>query len=142
MTSSTPNKVYIDTAKHSAKRVSTERKRKATEEAKENRQRSKYMYICTDDSTAACRAYSRHDNGILPEEIFEDISPEHLEQLKVSFYETKVVITEEKAKKIEQQTREQSDSELWITERRKRITASNVGRWERPPREARRYDAY
>ena len=40
------------------------------------------------------------------------------------FYRTKVAITEEKAKVIERQTRNQADDELWKSERR---TASAVG---------------
>lgn len=34
------------------------------------------------------------------------------------FYTTKVVVNEEKAKQIELNTRNQADSEQWITERR------------------------
>ena len=44
-----------------------------------------------------------------------------------SFYETKVVITSEQAKEIEQQSRDQASSAEWKSERRKRITASKVG---------------
>ena len=43
------------------------------------------------------------------------------------FYNTKVVVTEEKAKEIEEKTRNQVDSEQWALERRRRITASRVG---------------
>ncbi len=35
--------------------------------------------------------------------------------------------TVEKAKEIEAKTRSQADCELWITERRKRLTASRIG---------------
>ena len=38
-----------------------------------------------------------------------------------------MVITEDEAKEIETNTRNQADSELWLTERRKRQTASRVG---------------
>ena len=40
----------------------------------------------------------------------------------------KVVITEEKAREIEQHTRNQADNEQWRIERRRRITASRVRR--------------
>ena len=73
MTSSSPNKVFTDTAERSAKTLSKDRKRKATEEAKERRQKSKYAK--TDDTTAARRAYSRHDDGITPDQVTEDIAP-------------------------------------------------------------------
>ena len=125
MTNTSPNKIYIDTAERSAKTLSNDKKRKATDEAKQKRRRSKYARI--DDSAAARRAYSRHDGGILPHEVTEDISPESLEQLKSGFYQTKVVITRQEAKRLEETTRNQAENDEWMYERRKRITASNVG---------------
>ncbi len=81
------------------------------------RRKNKYIRI---DNTAAVRgAYNRHDGGICPEEVDDDLSSEELERLKISFYEMKVVITVEKAKEIQAETRSQADCELWITERRK-----------------------
>ena len=47
--------------------------------------------------------------------------------MKKSYYTTKVSVTKEQADDIEKDTREQSDSELWMLERTKRITASRVG---------------
>lgn len=47
--------------------------------------------------------------------------------MKDGFYETKVKVTKEQAEDIERDTREQSESELWRNERRKCITASQVG---------------
>ena len=101
-----PNKVFADTTDYTAKIMDKDRKRKATMEAKETRRRSKYARI-DDNSTAARKAYSRHDEGILPEEIIDDISPEELEELKITFYQTKVVLTKEVASEIEEQTRNQ-----------------------------------
>ena len=125
MTTSSPNKVYIDAADHSAKKLSKDNKRKATDTVKAKRRKSKYTRL--ENTTAARRAYSRHDGGILPDEITDDISQENLEQLKYSFYKTKVVITREEARTIEVKTRDQADCEMWNSERRKRITASKVG---------------
>ena len=39
----------------------------------------------------------------------------------------KVTVTEEKAKEIEERTRNQSESEQWALERRQRVTASKFG---------------
>ena len=125
MTSSSPNQVFVDTAESSAKKVEQTRKRKSTEVAKESRRRSKYSR--TDNSVAARKAYSRHDDDITPNEITGDISSDHLEELKDSCYRTNVCLTMEQAGKLEEETREQSGSEVWITERMKRITASRVG---------------
>ena len=120
-----PNKVFTNTAERSAKKASNEKKRKATEEVKQQRQVSKYSR--TGESTEARKAYSRHDSCTLSDEVDDDISPEHLEELKKSFYRTKVLVTPEEAIEIEQETRDQADSERWIVERRKRITVSLVG---------------
>ena len=125
MTQSSPNKVYTDEANDCAKIVERDRKRKATEQSKETRRRSKYMR--TDDTLAARKAYSRHDNCITPDEIADDIPTEQLEQLKTSFYKTKVVITEDKVKEIEKSTQNQANDEQWMFERRLRITASKAG---------------
>ena len=122
MTDSSPNKVFTDTVECSAKKLESDRKRKATEEVKAKRRSSKYARI--DDTVAARKAYSRYDRGVLPDEID---SPDHLEQLKTGFYKTKVVVTPEEAKTIERHTIDQADNEQWINERRKRITASRVG---------------
>ena len=54
----------------------------------------------------------------------------HLEALKNS-YETQVVVTDEEAVFIAQQTKEQVDSEVWFAERRKILTASTVGSIEK-----------
>ena len=56
-----------------------------------------------------------------------DVTEGHLEALKKSFYETQVVVTDEEAVFIAQQTKEQVDSEVWFAERRKRLTAYIVG---------------
>ena len=125
ITTTSPNKVFKDVAQNSAKRVEEDRKRKATEKAKESRRRSKYARI--DDNTAARRSYSRHDGGITPEEVTDDIPVQHLEALKDSYYLTKVVVTEDETRLIERATRQQSENEQWIVERRKRMTASQVG---------------
>jgi len=47
--------------------------------------------------------------------------------MKTNFYETKVVIIEDEAKEIETNTKNLAESELWITRRQKRLTASWVG---------------
>ena len=125
MTSSQASQVFTDTANSIAKKVETTRKQKATVAAKEGRRQSKYSR--TDDTIAARKAYSRHDNGIQPDQVTDDISAESLELHKGTFYFTQVELTKEKAGIIEQETREQSASDVWIRERAKRITASRVG---------------
>ena len=78
-----------------------------------------------DDSTAARRAYNRHDKGISPNEISDYVPEELLNDLMSGFYQ-KVAVTEEKAKQIEERTRNQAESEQCALERR-RVTPSKFG---------------
>ena len=71
-----------------------------------------------DDSAAAHRAYSRHDEGITPDRDTNGIPEDQLKQFTSSCYSMKVVITEEKVGEIEQHTRNQADNEQWRIERR------------------------
>ena len=48
----------------------------------------------------AHKTYSRHDEGVLPEEA-NVISPDHFEQLKMGFYKMRVVVTPETVNCIE-----------------------------------------
>ena len=125
MTSSQASQVYINSAESSATKISVERKRKATKEVKAKRRQSKYSRI--DDSAAARRAYHRHDGDIEPEDVHDDVTSEHLTELKDAYYVSEVAVTESKAMEIETNTREQNGSGLWMDERRKRLTASRVG---------------
>ena len=77
------NVVYQTAAEVSEKIATKDRKRKATDLAKDNRRKSKYAK--SDDSISARKAYSRHD-GVQPDDISEDVSNEYLEELKDSFY--------------------------------------------------------
>ena len=96
VTSSSLNKVYTSVTSHSAKTLKKQRKRKATEEAKLKTRQSKYRQ--KDESSAAREAYSRHDDGITPDDITEDVSAGSLEQLKSRYYQSKVAVSTEQAK--------------------------------------------
>ena len=123
---SPPNQVFINTAAPSAKKVEATRKSKATENAKESRQQSKYFR--SDNSIAVRKAYSRFDNDVEPDNITDDGSPECLDERKTTLYNTHVAVTTEQADNTERETHEQNRSDLWIRQRIKRITASPVGR--------------
>lgn len=124
MTASAVNPVYQNAATTLAKKTADDKKRKATEKAKDRRRHNKYSK--KDDSIQARKAYSRHDGNTVPDEITEDVLPEILEELKQSYYDTKVRVTKEEAVTVALDTIEQG-SELWKTERRKRVTASAIG---------------
>ena len=92
VTNSNPNPVFTETVNRSASTVSKNRKRKERADVKAKRRSSKYTRK-EDESTSARLAYSRHDDGVLPEESVGDVPPDHLEQLKSGFYQTKVIVT-------------------------------------------------
>ena len=119
------NQVFSTTANLIAKKRISDSKRKATEEAKSRRRRNKYSKV--DNSVAARKAYNRRDDGIEPDDITDDVSPETLEEQKANFFQAYVQVTKEEAKEIELATRDQAGSERWKGERRKRLTASKVG---------------
>ena len=125
MAGSSPSQVFRDTAERSAKKARKDKTRKSNETVKQQRRLRKYSR--NSETIEARKAYSRHDGGSSPDDIDDDISSEHLEELKTSYYETKVVVTPAEATEIEQQTRDQADSEEWIVNRQKRITASMTG---------------
>ncbi len=111
MTSSPPNQVFSDIAESSARKVDEDRKRKATETAKESRQRSKYSR--NENPLAPRNAYSWHDDVIEPDDITNNVSPEYLDEMKNSFYTTRVKLTKEQADDTERDTR---GSNLWMRE--------------------------
>lgn len=102
MTGSSPNQHFTDVAECFAEKADRDRKRKATKEAKEQRRQSKYCR--TDDTVAARKSYSRHDGALEPDEVTNDIPQDYLAEMKQSYYNTKVVVTQEEAMNIETQT--------------------------------------
>lgn len=113
MTASAVIPVYQNAATTLAKKTADDKKRKATEKAKDRRRHNKYSK--KDDSIQARKAYSHHDGNTVPDEITEDVLPEILEELKQSYYDTKVRVTKEEAVTVALDTIEQG-SELWKTE--------------------------
>ena len=63
---------FSDTAQGSAKKASSEKERKAKEEVREQLRIRKYSP--KNDSVEARKAYSRHDDGHLPEEVSRDVT--------------------------------------------------------------------
>ena len=122
MTDNPANEVFVNAAECSAKTAEKDKTRKSSQKSKESRKKSKYSK--SDNSVAARKAYSKHDGEIEPDDNVQDISPEYLDKLKTSFYDTQVAITIEEREGIERKTRQQSGCTL---RKEKRITASHVG---------------
>ncbi len=125
MTNSSPAKVFKRVSERSARKASKEKVRKAKDTIKQQRRLRKITQ--KKESRKGRNAYARHDNGILPRDVHNDVSPDHLEALKISFYNSKLQVTSGEISHIEELTRGQVDSDVWIAERRKRLTASVVG---------------
>ena len=87
MTDNSPNPIFSEVAQSTAKKNENKRKRKATEDSKRKRRESKYSRV--DNSLAAKKAYSRHEGDVID----DDVSQEHLQQLKDSYYTNRVVVT-------------------------------------------------
>jgi len=124
MTSSSPSKAFKDSAKKSCVKAISEKNRKSKDSVKQLRRQKKISQ--KNESAKGRKAYSRHDDGFSPDSV-DDVSPDHLETLKRGFYEANVVVTSETIHYIQQQTKDQSGSNTWISERRKRLTASTAG---------------
>ena len=126
LTNELSNAVFTAAADHATKEVERCRKRKATSAAKQTRRAAKHQKL-SNESVDARKAYARHDGGTAPEDIVEDISPEHLTEMKALYYKGNVYVDAHKSTAIDLQTIEQSSSDLWREERRKRLTASITG---------------
>ena len=72
MTNRSPSKVFSHAVQQSAKKASYEKKRKATERVKKQRRMRKYLR--KNETAQARKAYSRHDGGLSPDDIDDDIS--------------------------------------------------------------------
>ena len=125
------NSVFKSNSIQKEKNVLEDRKRKATETEKERRKQVKYRKT-NDNSKKARSDYARHDGGQGVQDIAKDVPQEYLEQMMLDYYTTNVKISEQRILDIERVTRGQSTpddigSNIWLAERRKRITSSNTG---------------
>ena len=84
------------------------------------------------ESSQGRKDYSRHDGGQNAEDVDTDLPPQYLKELMDKFYDTQVKADEQKVEEVQVLTRNQGSDEnsahVWLAERRKRITASAVGR--------------
>ena len=125
MTQSQANKCFKSVSASKAKQVYNDRKRKATDDAKyKGKQKRKE----SDNSLQDHRDYSRYDNkGPNAREVSSDISNSNLHELMIKYFNAQVTVTEASAEEINMSTIEQGSNRRWHSERRNRITSSNVG---------------
>ena len=129
-TGSEPNDVLSQVSQTLRKETNHSRETKSTSKAKEARNWRKSLSR-VDNTDLARRSYSRCDGGRNADDVSGELPSTYLQDTMLQYYKANVSITRAKAKDIEVMTRQQGTSEcsanIWLAERRKRITASNVG---------------
>lgn len=90
--------IFVSHATTIFKLVERDHKRKCALPAKW--QRKKCHQASADSSLSSRRSYSRYDGGPDATDVPQDIPPHHLQDLIISFYKTKVVITPEQARQL------------------------------------------
>ena len=127
ITKSANSHTYKTVATKRAKELAKSKKRKTSEKAKLQRKKRKTAH----NSFQGRLDYSRYDNkGPNATEVPSDLSPDNLHDVMIKYYEANIKVTEASAEQITISTMGQSTGEFeqkWQEERRKRITASNVG---------------
>ena len=123
------NDIFKSHAATVSKEVEKDRKRTCLLPAKQQRKKSRQA--STENTLSSRRSYSRYDGGPNATDVLVDIPAHHLQDLMVSFYKTKIVLTEQKAKQLQLLTMQQGYDEtaysIWKAERQLRITASMAG---------------
>ena len=81
-----------------SKEVEKDQKRKSLLPAKQQCKKSRQ--VSTENTLRLRRSYSHYDGGPNTTDVLVDIPAHHLQDLTVSFYKIKVVLTEQKAKQL------------------------------------------
>jgi len=109
--------------------VNKDRKRKSRDDVKTQRKKAKRAQQV--ESKQGRDDYSRHDGGKNATEIVTDISPDQLHDLMREYYLANVKVSEVKCEELQLKTVDQgkcdNSLQVWLAERRKQMTASNVG---------------
>ena len=79
--------------------VENDRKRKSVLPAKQQCKKSRQS--SSDNSLSSRRSYSRYDGGPNAADVMQDVPPQHVQDLIISFYKTKVVTTIQQAKQLQ-----------------------------------------
>ena len=125
------NPVFMTYTKNYTREVERNRKRKASEEVKQRRSARKYRKT-NDDSLQARHDYARHDDGPGVLDVNHDVPGDYLQGLMMDYYKANVLVSPAEVLEVEAATRSQGTadelaSNLWMTERRKRVTSTVCG---------------
>ena len=131
VTGEAANPVFAATSAEKARQVEVDRKRKATDGAKSSRRASKYAKT-NDNSLQARRDYARYDDGPGVSEVDDVVPLADFQGQMIDYYKANVSVSESRIVEVEQDTRGQGTASevmgnLWLAERRIRITSSVTG---------------
>ena len=131
VTGEAANPVFAAASAEKARQVESDRKRKATDGAQSSRRASKYAKT-NDNSLQARRDYARHDDGPGVREVNNVVHLAYFQGQMIDYYRANVSVSEAKIVQVEQDTRGQGTASavtgnLWLAERRIRITSSVTG---------------
>ena len=128
-TVSTPSMTFTRVAESKQRKSNEDRKRKSRDDVRAQRKRAKRAGQV--ESTKGRDDYSRDDGGKNATEIITDLSPDQLYALMREYCLVNVKVSEAVCEDLKIRTAEQGKNDnslqVWLAERRKRITASNVG---------------
>jgi len=79
------------------------------------------------ESLKGRKDYSRYDGGSNTDDEITDITSDNLYPFMKEYYQAKVKITEAAGEGIKLETISKGTGKVWLAERKKRLTASNVG---------------
>ena len=128
-TVSTSYMTFTRVAESKQHKSNEDRKRKSRDDVRAQRKRAKRAGQV--ESTKGRDDYFRHDGGKNATEIITYLSPDQLYALMREYYLVNVKVSEAVCEDLKIRTAEQGKNDnslqVWLTERWKRITASNVG---------------
>ena len=121
-TGSAAGDIFTSIYQKRARDLRTNSASKNKEENKAKRWKRKMQSSLQSNSKRARLAYGKDAIDVTP-----DLGKEELEKKMEKFLNEEIKISEDKIRKVEEKTRNQSQSKVWMTERKKRLTASNFG---------------
>ena len=130
ITAEKPNQIFTNVSEKMKIQVEKDRKRKSSEPAKESRRQAKHKK--TNDTSTKAKADYTHHNGPTVIDTSTDVPQSYLQDQMIQYYNTKVMVSDSRREEIERATRHQGigddmSTNLWLGERKKRITSTVVG---------------
>ncbi|KAJ8307598.1 hypothetical protein KUTeg_014852 [Tegillarca granosa] len=121
-TSSVPGKYFQKKYQNRERVLAATKKSQRKSEIRDRRWKRKYRSTKDSNSKKARLEYCPDALDVVPE-----LTPDELETKKQAFLDTRINLSHQQIMAIERLTTHQSGSQMWVNERKKRITALNFG---------------